>query len=486
MAVDLDLLNANSITNINTNFVRVQAAFQDALSRSGNLPNHMNADLDMNSNDILNIKLLQADDIVINGLDMTGLLEAAEAAVIEAQAAADDAEASAIAAADSAASINLPSLTIGDVGKQLFVNILGNGYDLGQFQAGTNITIDDTDPANPIINAAASSSLVAGQGTSIDNTNPALPVISVALSPPQGRLTTTSGVAVMTSNALAATTLYYTPSNGNMVPIYDGTKFVPRLFVQMSQLTTDTTKSPAACAADTNYDLFVWDDAGTLRCTRGPAWTNSGAGTSARGTGAGTTELDFTTPFATNKNAITNGPAANRGTYVGSIRTNASSQIDMSFGGSASGGVAGFNGIWNMYNRVLGAFVCIDNGASYTYNVDAIRRARNSANNQHTFFFGLPQDAYSCNYSMRVDTPATVNAFGQIGMGLNSITNFVQRVFIRTVAANIQIGSPFCSLTRIPQLGHVVIAGLESSDAAGDTITFNADANAALQGEVWW
>lgn len=67
MSVDLDLLNANSITNINTNFTRVQAAFQDSLSRSGNLPNHMNADLDMNSNDILNVDKIQTSTLIVNG-----------------------------------------------------------------------------------------------------------------------------------------------------------------------------------------------------------------------------------------------------------------------------------------------------------------------------------------------------------------------------------------------------------------------------------
>lgn len=354
--------------------------------------------------------------------------------------------------------------------------------------AGTGIDVDNTDPANPIISAEAQEiTIIAGQGVRVDSTDPTEPIISVALSPPQGRLTTASGIAVMTANALAATTVYYTPSNGNMVPINDGTKFVPRLFTELSQTTTDTTKSPAACAANTNYDMFLWDDGGTLRCTRGPAWSNSGAGTSARGTGAGTSELDFSTAFATNKNAITNGPAAGRGTYVGSIRTNASSQIDMSFGGSASGGVAGFNGIWNKYNRALGAFLCFDTGSGYTYSADVIRQARASVGNQHTLFCGLVEDAYFASYALRVDTDATSGAYGQVGIGINTKVSFnTQRVFVRTVAAVIQIGSPYLSITRMPQLGHVVIAALECGNPGGNVITFNPDATSALQAEMWW
>lgn len=68
MAVDFTPLNANSIANINTNFQRVDASFQDALSRSGNGPNQMNADLDMNSNDLLNVNSLNANSIEIQGV----------------------------------------------------------------------------------------------------------------------------------------------------------------------------------------------------------------------------------------------------------------------------------------------------------------------------------------------------------------------------------------------------------------------------------
>lgn len=67
MAVDFTPLNSNSINNITTNFQRVDASFQDALSRSGVGPNQMNADLDMNSNDLLNVKILDTEVLYING-----------------------------------------------------------------------------------------------------------------------------------------------------------------------------------------------------------------------------------------------------------------------------------------------------------------------------------------------------------------------------------------------------------------------------------
>lgn len=67
MAVDVDLLNSNSLNNIETNFERVQTALQDAVSRSGNIPNQMTADLDMNSNDLLNVASIDTEVLYING-----------------------------------------------------------------------------------------------------------------------------------------------------------------------------------------------------------------------------------------------------------------------------------------------------------------------------------------------------------------------------------------------------------------------------------
>src|SRR5436853_574503 len=96
--------------------------------------------------------------------------------------------------------------------------------------------------------------------------------------------------------------------------------------------------------------------------------TNSTQNTTLRGTGAGTTELEFVAGILMNKAAITNGPGADRGTYVGSIRTNASSTVDVIFGGvGAAGGESSVLGLWNMYNRRLVDLVNVDNTDSWNY-----------------------------------------------------------------------------------------------------------------------
>ncbi len=65
MAVDIDLLNSNSLANITTNFERVEAALQNTVGRSGTTPNEMNADLDMDDNDILNVRSIQAETLTV-------------------------------------------------------------------------------------------------------------------------------------------------------------------------------------------------------------------------------------------------------------------------------------------------------------------------------------------------------------------------------------------------------------------------------------
>jgi hypothetical protein len=61
----------SSAETLNNNFEEVKAAFRNTISRDGSSPNNMNADFDMNSNDILNVKTLGADTVNIGGVAMS-------------------------------------------------------------------------------------------------------------------------------------------------------------------------------------------------------------------------------------------------------------------------------------------------------------------------------------------------------------------------------------------------------------------------------
>jgi hypothetical protein len=98
-------------------------------------------------------------------------------------------------------------------------------------------------------------------------------------------------------------------------------------FSEISQLLTDATASPAAAAANKVYDVFVWKNGTTATLSRGPAWPSSYN----RGTGAGSSELKMQAGFFVNANAITNGPAANYGMYIGTVQTNAAGTVSWSY-----------------------------------------------------------------------------------------------------------------------------------------------------------
>lgn len=286
-----------------------------------------------------------------------------------------------------------------------------------------------------------------------------------APSAPQGRLTLSTAVPVMTSTVSGATTVYYTPHMGRYVPIYSGSAWVMTdVGGELSQATTDATKSPAACATNSNYDLFVWSDGGTARCTRGPAWSSD----TARGTGAGTTELERIAGFLTNKNAITNGPAANRGTYVGTIRTNGSSQVDWILGGSASGGVAASLGVWNAYNRVDVAGYSQDATASWSYATATWRAANNSNNARVSFVCGLADDTVRADYALWATTTST-NAL--CGIGLDSTT-----ALSAYATPGAMFGTSILGISAVlrapPQLGWHYVQAIERGQSTAGTNTY--------------
>lgn len=60
------LADSNTDTAVNANNDTLEAAFNNTLSRDGSSPNQMNADLDMNGNDILNVGSINLQNIVVD------------------------------------------------------------------------------------------------------------------------------------------------------------------------------------------------------------------------------------------------------------------------------------------------------------------------------------------------------------------------------------------------------------------------------------
>lgn len=159
---------------------------------------------------------------------------------------------------------------------------------------------------------------------------------------PRGRLTLTSGTPVMTSGASAQTTIYYTPFNGNIVPIYDGTKFVPTVFSELSLALSSNSGHTGYHQSGKNFDLFVINDSGTIRLASGPAWTNDStrAESLSRINGILVSDASIVLRFGSaSGNTVT---YTGRATYVGTFRATANGQTSLT-------NARGF--LVNYYNR---------------------------------------------------------------------------------------------------------------------------------------
>lgn len=135
----------NSFVNtLNENFERIEEAFTNTLSRDGSIPNEMNANLDMNSNRIINVPVpltageaaskAYVDSLNVEIVDIIQYVDQAEEAKDEAVSAALNASASAETAneyADIAVAAAGSVITGGFAYGQFTGNGMQQSYDLG-------------------------------------------------------------------------------------------------------------------------------------------------------------------------------------------------------------------------------------------------------------------------------------------------------------------------------------------------------------------
>jgi len=282
---------------------------------------------------------------------------------------------------------------------------------------------------------------------------------------PQGRLTLQSATPVMTTSQTAKTAIFYTPYVGNQIPLYNGTSMVPTTFSELTVATTDTANSPAAIGTSKVNDWFVWDSGGgVLRLVHGPDWTND----TTRSAG---TALIMMQGILVNAVAITNGPAIQRGTYVGTTRSNASSQLDWVIPSAAAGGGRGFFGVWNTYNRVMTGGECRETTASW--NVPAgIRMKNGSANNSIAFVSGLQEDVATATHHLGLCGNNTSGETGICGIGVD-----VSNAFTSVAEQGIAVASNQSSIPPVTyvatSLGHHVWNALESMNGANSPVIYS-------------
>jgi hypothetical protein len=246
--------------------------------------------------------------------------------------------------------------------------------------------------------------------------------LQALVSSPQGRLTLTSATPVLASGVSAGTSVYYTPYCGNQIPIWDNTQFNLATFAELT-LTLN-----ANHLANAIYDLFVWKESGVVTIGTGPAWNTATAGAGARGSGAGTTEIERTAGLWTNANDMTtrNGATTytvgeNLGTYVGTLSmdgTNGQASCLLNWGVSRRWAV------WNAYNRVPVVMRAGEAAASWYYNTaNTYRAANGNAVNNCELVVGLPEERLLAMITQTVEpSDAGAGSACLTGIGYNSTT----------------------------------------------------------------
>lgn len=211
---------------------------------------------------------------------------------------------------------------------------------------------------------------------------------SGGFSAPQGRLTLVTGTPVMSSEQAAKTTIYYTPYQGDKIPLYDGSAWSMTTFTELSLAMA----SSANWAANSNYDLYVYNDGGTLRFGTGAAWTSDTARNESL-TMLNGIYVNAATMTLRYGASSTVSAAANRATYVGTMRTTANTgETTWELGGDAAGGDAINLYLWNCYNRVLTSARTGDTTASWTTSSTALESKNASTLNRASFVVGLNED----------------------------------------------------------------------------------------------
>lgn len=254
------------------------------------------------------------------------------------------------------------------------------------------------------------------------------------------RLTLESGVAASVSDQTAKTTVYCTPFEGNRIGLYSGSAWNIRTSAEFSA-------SLSGLTANTNYDVFCYDNSGTptLELT---AWTNATTRATALTTQDGV--------------LVKSGSTTRR--YLGTIRTTGSTgQCEDSL-------TKRF--VWNYYNRRPRTVYRTDTTNSWNYSTQTWRQQNNSTSNQVAFVRGIDQDAVSLTYAIAASSSTTTGRTVRTAIGLDSTTAPAStcRIGFSQVSSAI-ISSPAAQYDGYPGLGYHYLTALEWGEGT-DTQTW--------------
>lgn len=260
--------------------------------------------------------------------------------------------------------------------------------------------------------------------------------------PVGGRLTLTSGTPVTTSNVTAAGTLYYTPYLHDKIALYDGTRWRVYTFTEISLALTLTSGK--------NYDVFLYDNSGTLTLELSAAWTND------------TTRADA----ITRQNGVWVKSGATTRRWLGTIRASGTNTTEDSDSKRY---------VWNYASRVPYVDFRADGTDSWTNAGNGTLSAMNSGNAAWKFEFvnGLNE------WPLEVYSTVACLPDGDQAIALDSSTTLDRA---RTTLTNNRTADALTSTvfwSGFSGIGYHYIQAMQTTRTAS-TVTFYGDNGASL------
>jgi hypothetical protein len=321
-------------------------------------------------------------------------------------------------------------------------------------------------------------------------------------SPCAGRLTLTTAVPVTMSDVTAATTLYFTPYNGRKVGLFDGTRWqdynLSEIHIHLTEVLscvvangdatvttpangtrglvvgqevtgahvpgattvlsiTDSThfEMSANASGDATedltfklpaskvYDVFLWNDAGTLRLEWGPVWTSS----TARATDIAWQDGIY----------VKNGATTRR--YLGTICTTATA-------GQTEDSISK-RFVWNYYNRKQRSLYYGMAAGTHTWDTATYRQWNADTAARVDFVIGVWDDFTLSAYARGSIYTSDAAKSTYLGMGLDATNAAVANAStVHTVASTYQTAY-FADAASTSLLGAHYFSGVELQTTVG-------------------
>lgn len=206
---------------------------------------------------------------------------------------------------------------------------------------------------------------------------------------PGGRLTVSTGVPVTSADVNNSANLYYTPYLHNQIVLYNGSAWVLLTFSETAVTIPSTT--------NTNYDVFAYNNSGTVAFET-VNWSDN------------TTRA---TALAVQDGRYVKSGDATR-LYIGTGRTGASSATQTDSNSRRR--------LFNMYNRVARILRIQEAATSWNYNSSAWRQVNANSSNELQVVIGVAGPIVDLKHTM-VASMGSASHEGYIGIGLDTVGN---------------------------------------------------------------